>query len=333
MNVFEVIASVTSRIEPFHSRYLAAELRESLAGDRRFFDGFWALATGGTSAWPLPPLAEVAAEDPFEDGQRVDLVVFVPARGHPRQVLGIEVKTRDASAAEGQLRGYHERLCAKYPTAEVRLAYLTPFTRRTHPEHADRLRAVQEAETLGGTLVHLSWGEVSALPHRGGEVWEHHREFVRTRIADPAQLHRAALDRGLGLFFGDECATRFWDALQRVGVDLTPDPHAPDTVTVRLSVVREPDALVEAFRILVDSSMCASTRQKDDLPETQRRYFLDSAYGDVHARLFALAREYDHVWVGGRRRYGLRVSHQHHRSGVSLCTAVEPGVLEIILRR
>ena len=52
MNIFETIEKATSRIERFHSQFLADALCESLEGDRSLFDQIWALVA--PSDWESP---------------------------------------------------------------------------------------------------------------------------------------------------------------------------------------------------------------------------------------------------------------------------------------
>ena len=75
-NIFRVMRSVSSRVEPYHSAFLAAMLGSSLASDRRLFDAFWLMATPG---WPLPDgNVAIRTEEDIQTGQtaqtgRVDL--------------------------------------------------------------------------------------------------------------------------------------------------------------------------------------------------------------------------------------------------------------------
>ena len=44
MNIFETIERVSGTYEPYHSRFLADALEDSLGGDRSLFDAVWRLA-------------------------------------------------------------------------------------------------------------------------------------------------------------------------------------------------------------------------------------------------------------------------------------------------
>lgn len=332
MNIFSVIEQATRQIEPFHSRYLAEVLRESLAGDRAFFDSFWRLAVDGDAAWPVPREAEVVTEYPFDDKKRIDLALHVPSRVCPTFVLGVEVKTRDGSTAPGQLQAYDERLRRQHPAASVRMVFLTPFTARSAGAHAARLDAVREAQSFTGPLVHLGWPEVSALPHPACETWAQHQAFVRGYIAHPSRLARLEVEREFAEFFGADCAERFVARLSEAGIDLTPDPGNPKLATIRLAMVQDERALIDAFRILAASPLCEIARRADAFAEALRARFLDSAHSSVHAGLFGLAEEFGHVFVKGGGDYGLRVAHRQHAS-VSLVRSVGPDFLRVHLLR
>jgi len=332
VNIFEVIAGTTRQTEPFHSRYLAAELVASLQGDRSFFDAFWALATNADVAWPTPTSAEIVTEDLMADWQRVDVVLLAPSRLQPRFVLGVEVKIRDASASMGQLQGYADRLNAKYPTASVRLAYLTPFTRVSQPDHADRLHSVREVESFRGAVEHIAWTQISELPHTGGALWAQHRAFVGNRVSSPASLARASIVRGLADFFGDDSISEFTAALECAGADLVVDVRKPRRALIHLDKVRDRAALCEAFRALITSPNCGTATKKDTFPSNLRARFLSSKYGPVHELLFSLTTEYPQVFVRGQNDYGLCVAHNRHGE-VSLCSSAGPDLLAVTIQR
>ena len=91
-NIFDVIGSVSSRVEPYHSAFLAEMLRWSLTSDRRLFDEFWRMATPG---WQTPKGdVVIRTEDDIGQG-RVDLTLL---EGETR-VLGVEVRDIDDRGA------------------------------------------------------------------------------------------------------------------------------------------------------------------------------------------------------------------------------------------
>lgn len=119
VNLFETTKAVTKRTEPFHSQYLADALRESLTGNRGLFDAFWQLSA--PDDWDVPAQATITTEDDL-GRQRGRIDVCIHAASPPR-VLGIEVKTTDSSATEGQLRRYLKGLKETHSDRAVAIAY------------------------------------------------------------------------------------------------------------------------------------------------------------------------------------------------------------------
>ena len=100
---------------------------------------------------------------------------------------------------------------------------------------------------------------------------------------------------------------------------------------VELTSDVDAQGFIDAFRILIESpSLDAGANKADDYQQTERARFRDSEYGEVHAGLFRLAEEYSHVWVSGKRDFGLRVAHPRHRStGESLARSIATGRFQI----
>ena len=312
MNIFETIARVNHRIEPFHSAYLGDALRESLARDRRLFAGIWTLATGGNPDWPVPTDAEVRTEEVLGQ-RRIDIAIHDVSG---KRVLGIEVKTRDASAEQGQLDDYLQRLRKKYPADAVRLAYLTPFNEERAGKAATKLRTIAVFRKFAEEHPksrHMSWLDVAELDWDGREVWQQHRAYVWQHISPLTKLDVPLRDCKFGSFLGKNVVAEFWEALAEAGARVSHD-------IVDLTADIDALGFVNAFRILIESpALDKGANKADDYPETERARFRDSEYSEVHDGLFRLAEEYSHVWVSGKRDYALRVAHPRHRSsGVSL---------------
>ena len=313
-NIFNVIRSVSSRVEPYHSAFLAAMLRSSLASDRRLFDAFWRMATPG---WQLPGGdVTIHPEDLVVTG-RVDLTLL---EGESR-VLGVEVKTRETSTTAGQLARYREGLEAKYAEQDLAIAYLTPFNAQQAGDRASDLPSVREFRRFAETFPrsrHLSWLDLADVDWDGGELWEQHRDYVRSQIASPRQRAKwsgGGRLRGLSHFFGPNAADEFDDRLDAAVGDL--DGYALD-----LARVQDPAAFASTFRVLIESDAARGARGgRDTFDDASRERFLTAAAASVHQAIFALAVEYPSVWIEGTVDYGLRVAHPEHRSGVSLVTS------------
>ena len=326
-NIFEVIRSVSSRVEPYHSAFLGEMLRWSLSSDRRLFDALWLKATPG---WPIPEGdITIRAEDVIPTGQagrtaRIDLTL----RDGDSRILGIEVKTREASTTAGQLERYRKGLEEQYAGLEIAIAYLTPFTSQRAGDAASVLPSVVEfgnfAETFPNSR-HLSWLDLAEVDWDGGELWEQHRAYVTSRIASEQQLKdwsEGGRSRVLSDFFGPKATAEFYTRLEAAG---DTDGHI-----LALASVQDPAALVGAFRALIESERVAgATGRADALDDASRARFRGAAAAPVHEALFALAGQSPNVWVQGRADYGLRVAHPNHPGGVSLATSRGVDHLEI----
>ena len=83
-NIFEVIRSVSSREEPYHSATLAAMLEWSLASDRRLFDQFWRIAAPELATTPGRDVVICVRRTMIRTG-RVDLTLLESDRLRPRR--------------------------------------------------------------------------------------------------------------------------------------------------------------------------------------------------------------------------------------------------------
>ena len=319
MNIFSVIRSATHRTEPFHSIFLGEALKESLSDDRSLFDQFWNLSVGADPDWPRPHRPIVKSEDVI-GSMRVDLTIV---DCEAKRCLGIEVKTHDASARKGQLSDYQRGLKKKYTGYEVRMVYLTPLNRARSEEQAGSLRTVAEFDAFTPDhpeAKHLSWLDVAEIQWPGGgENWRQHQEYVKEVICKP----RFQNLRGLDEFFGSERVEDFLAAL--------PIPaDSQGEFIIDLGQVANPEALADAFRVLILSPAARTDRERPNRFDPRLRdAFLDSDEGHVHAAIFALAEKYPWTWLRGRKNYGLRVDHPGHGGGVSICTSDGPSRLRI----
>lgn len=331
VNIFETIANVTSRIEPFHSRFLSDALTDSLNGNRVLFDEFWRLVA--PTGWKVPQSARIEPEkDLGTEHGRIDLCIR-DCSTSPARVLGVEVKTTDSSATDGQLHRYRQGLVATYPeqTHAIAVAYLTPFNRKRAGEFADQLPTIAEYETFASKCPesrHVSWLDVAEIAwDYSNELWQQHRMFVFSEISSYEKLIvRSARDRSFNVFFGDTAADVFWESLKALGIESSPGVGAH----VPLSDIEDIRAFVSAFEILVTRGEGVpqgenQRRKKDKF--TNRGSFLKSRFRDVHEALFALS-SHNSVWVQGEKNYGVRVAHSSHPgSGVSLVRSLDCGHL------
>lgn len=331
VNIFESIRRVTKRTEPFHSRFLADALVDSIGGDRSLFKAVWRMAT--PEGWKVPEQAKVGAEDVVEQG-RID--ISIKSDEPARRVLGIEVKTTDSSTTQGQLERYLEGLRETYDGYEVAIAYLTPFNRERGADRAQSLPTVREFDDfckVHPTSRHVSWLDIAAIPWNGNELWRQHQSYVRQHISSQKKLDiTATRDRSLDRFFGGECVDAFWEALGDLGI------ASEDGGAVIELADRAPDSadrLAESLLILATDGegVAHNANRRDKISVDLRRQFLESPHCEIHKALFALSCHHGHVWLQGKRDYAVRVAHERYPGGVSLVRSDTPDRLKIVGQR
>ena len=340
LNIFESIRSTTRRTEPFHSRFLADALCASLNGDRTLFDAFWQLAA--PDGWEVPDTSRVKPEQVVDDsGRRIDICIFDETR---KRILGIEVKTTDASAKSGQLRQYLDGLTTKkeYRGYDVGIAYLTPFNRKwaaeaITAEEVNSLDSVKEFEEFAQECVlakHVSWLDVAAIPWNGNELWRQHQLYVYQHISSLRNLRvTAQRDRTLDKFFGEEVTQAFWRALDELGVKIENDGII-DLVKYR-DHPSFAQGLAASFEILIlEGEGVSCNVNRTDKFEHFNKFREANCYEEIHEALFNLSNAHSHVWIAGKIDYGVRVAHSNHpSSGVSLVRSKGVDRLQIAMER
>ena len=320
VNIFESIGRVTTRIEPFHSQFLGDALSDSLNGNRDLFDRFWRLAA--PTKWSVPACAGVSTEkDLGPKYGKIDICIY-DFSIRPRRVLGIEVKTTDSSATEGQLNRYFDglkhQLCESNP--DVAVSYLTPFNEKRAGGFAKHLATITEFRDYAEKhpeARHVSWLDVAEIAwDYGNELWQQHRAYVFSRISSLEKLtERIKRDRSFNEFFGDGAADAFWEAMKALGIESEPEQGAH----VNLGELEDIHAFVSAFEVLINRGQgIAEPKQPKTSAFSNRQSFLESRFGNLHKAIFGLSDKYNNVWLQGKKNYGLRVAHTSHGSGVSL---------------
>ena len=328
MNAFESGNGRSELPETFHSEFLGASLRASLKDDRRLFEGVWRKCA--PDHWEVPEDARVVTEQTVTRGLRVDICLL---DGDPaRRVVGVEVKTKRASAEFGQLEKYLEGLRKTFEGARIAMAYLTPFNEERGGEGADRLRTVKvfkkfERNCGRGKHKHVSWLDVADICWDGGILWSQHREYVRDIMASENSRKLAvSRNRRFDVFFGQDRTDRFREALMEKGVEVTEDGAVFDLDGFR----DDPGYLARAYEFLIEANEDVSGKEKkNEFPKRLRDKFCASKeFGDIHRALFELTGKYEHVWLRGTSDYGLMVAHPKHPGGVSLVRSRGHGRLE-----
>lgn len=319
VNIFSVIGETTRRIEPFHSEFLAEALRVSATGNRSLFDAVWKLAA--PDKWDIPHEPKIESEERLRDGKRIDICIFDRSRD---RVLGIEVKTTKSSAEAGQLEAYLQGLCCKHKCDKndkdrIAIAYLTPFNRERAGNNADlpTITIFKKFKENFCNAKHISWLDIADIDWDGNELWRQHQAYVHQEIANHGKLRSfVSRDRSFDKFFSETAVEVFWAVLP-VETNRTPEAGVMiDLENSELDLAR----FVEAFEFLVmdEDNVSAAAVKHDEVPDELRQRFLDSEHGDIHWAIFDLSMRHSHVWLAGKRDYGLRVAHRRHASGVSL---------------
>ena len=311
MNIFEIHRRTTSRIEPFHTAYLASCLTES----QELLGKFWALATAGNEIWPVPSThVRVVEEDILDDGKRVDIVVRASS---PNLLIAVEAKTTDSSVKPGQLAAYLERLKVKYPNHCIWMTYLTPFNTMNEPEGYRGHEAIKEFQRFNSRYAHsthLSWVDVAGLVWQGNDdVWRQHTEYIRETICKPPTLivGWGSLDQDLGW----EIMRDFWHEIDKTGF------HA-DKGVLTLKPDNDPEALAGALKLLLSSEKVRSKSiGRRTVAEGVKSELVKSTYGQFHQQVFQLLDEYPFLGIRGKKGYGLTLPVQGVHRVVSICTS------------
>lgn len=339
MNIFKTIESATSRIEPIHSRFLVDALRMSTQEDGSLFEKIWKLIA--PSGWKVPKRPEILSEFDLSTGT---IDILIRTGGSHERILGIEVKTKEESATEGQLKRYQEALDAKFPKAEIGMTYLTPFNGARAEQvggngAAESLPTVREFREFSQEFHrarHVSWLDVANIRWGNNPLWEQHREYVRERISIQSSLN-AKRNRTLEDFFGQASTKRLRQGLADLGIE---GCRADEDINIHLKDFNDgPQSLSEALTkvletlINVGEGISHNPRTPREDAFKNRHEYLQSSFRDVHGALFRLADRYGYVWLDGKIDYAVRVAHDDYPSGISLIRSVGVNALRINGRR
>jgi len=311
VNIFEIHRRTTSRIEPFHTAYLASCLKDS----QELLGKFWALATSENPDWPVPSThARVVEEDILDDGKRVDIVVSDSSSG---RLIAVEAKTTDSSVKPGQLDDYLTRLKAKYPGHKIWITYLTPFNTNNKPKGSRGQEAIKEFQRFNRDYApssHLSWVEVAGLVWQGNDsVWSQHVEYIRETICiePPRKVGWGSLDQDLGW----EIMRDFWNEIGKTGFQA-------DNGVLTLKPDNNPEALAGALKLLLSSEKVRSkSKGRRTVAEGVTYEIVKSTYGQFHQQVFQLLDEYTFLGIRGKKGYGLTLPVQGVHRVVSICTS------------
>ena len=219
MNIFEVISSVTRRIEPFHSEFLSTSLRTNKKFRNQFLDLILPenLKNGFIDS-SNNEILEIKSEDVFQDKKRIDIII---KDKNSNQIIGIEVKTSESSITVNQLSSYLEGMKLKYTDYNIYIVYLTPYNQENIPEKIspDKVPSICEFLEFNNSYnqsIHINWGNVVKLystNNADNYLYGQHSQYIMDKIIDDSKLlnriESIERNRGFSEFIGDETFYNF----------------------------------------------------------------------------------------------------------------------------
>ncbi len=346
-NVFEVIKNVTSRIEPFHSEFLAI----CLSVDKTFREDFLHAFLPETLSKQLIESSEESALDIRSEyrlgsDQFIDVVIFDDTH---KQIIGIEVKTTDTSVTFGQLLAYNDALKEDEERLNyaVYMIYLTPYNEKSMPDdisdvHRELMASEKEFKEFNDKskdAIHINWKEVVDLyPTQGSNaaLYQQHKAYVNAVISNDAKLEvkleAMTRNRELAKFIGGDTVT---DLETLMGVNFS---ELDGKYTFSLAKYKHNN--YRKLKDLVDI-LCASEKLNQS-PRNVKVNEVDAALMANYAQsehqvffeyLFEKANKASYLWLKGQGNLGLRAVHSDYpSSGVSLLT-ISPDAIEIVGKR
>ena len=330
MNIFNIINSVTSRIEPFHSEFLSTclrkdqKLRNQLLGfilPENLKKGFIESSNH--------EMLEIRSEDVFHNKKRIDIIIHDKKN---KQIIGIEVKTTDSSVTENQLLIYLEGMQTKYNDHSVYMVYLTPYNRENIPStilpgQISSIREFDQFNKLYSKSIHINWKDVVELypnDNSNSFLYCQHRQYIIEQIIDDSSLiskfEFIERNRSFSEFIGNTTFENFIKFLQRERIFFH---ETEKEFTVFLNENTEKFLkIITLIEILTSSENLDKTvTKRDEVDQSLIDSYENSRFKDFFIMLFSTIQQYKYLWLKGNNRIGLRAPHSSHKSsGVSLLT-------------
>lgn len=338
INIFEIIDKVTSRIEPFHSEFLASSFRN----DRGLLNRFLIHIKNKYNNESIQKFIEaeeliVKSEDSFEDYRRIDITIQEPKS---KLIIGIEVKTSDSSVSKNQLSFYYNNLLLKYPDYNVIMVYLTPFNHENIPHTISPtlIHSITEFVEFNKQIqnsIHINWKDLVTLYNNSQSnenyLYSAHKEYITSKVTDESLLIRRInsfdRNRGLAEFLGAECVETFFENLFNNNIQYDEDDKK--IIFNITKNVQNYESLINSFEILIDSEKLQKTSIKPNkVQENLIRQYEQGSNGEFFKLFFSFINNYSYLWLEGTGRIGIRASHiLHPSSGVSIFTIDEHNVM------
>lgn len=338
VNIFEIIEKVTSRIEPFHSEFLTNSFRNNKILLNKFFLLIrTSLTNDSINKFIASEELIIVSEDLFFDSKRIDLTIKEPKS---KNIIGIEVKTSDASVSHNQLSIYHDNMIRKYSDYNILIVFLTPFNKQNLPHDIspEEIHAINEFSSFHKNIensIHINWDDVVDLYENTlsyeNKLYIDHKEYIKTEVTSESRLKQRIINmdrnRGLAEFFGEECVGNFFESLLENNIT-----YHEDDKKMKFNLAENAnnfDELINTFQILTNSDNLQkkSTKTNKVNKELIKRY--ENGSNGIFFRLFfSYIENHSYLWLEGKARIGIRASHNLYKSsGVSVFTIDENNVI------
>lgn len=342
MNIFNVINSVTSRIEPFHSEFLSTSLKNDLKLRNLCLNLILPdnLKKGFIDS-SNNEILEIRSEEVFHNKKRIDIIVRDKKN---KQIIGIEVKTTDSSVTENQLFAYLEGMQKKYTDYTIFIVYLTPYNRENIPTTIlpDRIPSIREFDQfnkLYSESVHINWKDIIELYPKDNSdnfLYYQHRQYIIETIIDDSNLinriESIERNRGFSEFIGNTTFDNFINYLQKEKI-IFHETESKFTIVLSENTDKF-SKIINIIEILSSSENLNKTvTKRNEVDQKLIDSYESSNFKDFFIMLFSTIQEYSYLWLKGRNRLGLRACHSSHKSsGVSLLT-ISFDSIEIVKER
>lgn len=330
INIFNTIGKVTSRIEPFHSEFLASAIHE----EKKLFSNFIKLIFTNqnedlAAIFLKSGQVKIKSEDSFFDFKRIDIIIKEP---QSKNIIGVEVKTNDSSVQSDQLLFYREKMVEKYPEYNIFMVYVTPFNHTNLPKvvSPNQVFAIREFHLFNEKYpnsTHINWDEIveqydeELLTNQN--LFLQHKQYIQAKVTNKsrliARISNVERNRGLAEFFGEECLSLFYERLKGSEIVYSDDDQK---IVFNISENRNNfPALLDSFKVLMESEEWNKLVTKtDEVEEDLLREYKNGNNSDFYNQFFSVVGNYKYLWMKGQGKIGIRAAHKSHSSGVSIFT-------------
>ena len=351
VNLFGVIRDVSSRIEPYHSHFLAMILAYEANQTFRLEFIKKCVPDNIISEYDLLNITceEIAIipERTINDGEKIDILINFKNKNFK---LGIEIKTSDSSTSQGQLMSYRNGLHKEYEGHTIFMAYITPFNSENPPKKDINIHAVNEYKSFIGSYpdecIHLNWDQIVDLyshvdsnNNHQLSLLDQHREYIKREITNKDKyLKKLDNNRALSIFLGEVTVKKFYSFLTEYdfidSINYDSDDIANYTIFDLDTYIGHYHVLVEALTVLLNSEQLKVKERKkqtaDEEMEKLKAAYEKGLHGEFFKNLFDVIFTKKYIWLKGTNDIGVRALHKEGLggpNGVSIFTITKNSVL------